>query len=211
MKQCKPAGSTDLDQQPSSPDLSIVIPVYNEAGRIGASLVTLSQWAREQPLAVEIIVVDDGSGDATVAEASKHLDGCPSIRLIKVSHRGKANAVLEGLAVARGEIAGFMDVDLATPLDTWARCETAFGEGADVVIASREGQGSSRIGEPAYRHAMGRVFNALVRLLLLPGIHDTQCGYKFFSRNAIETIFPHCRLYTGSDVVARRRVTAFDV
>jgi len=205
------ADSTDSSVQSDVPHLSIVIPVYNEADRIAASLEALSQWVSGQQFAVEIIIVDDGSEDATVRGARAHADGRSFIRVIEVAHRGKANAVLEGLGVARGQIAGFMDVDLATPLDTWAEAERAFADGADIVIASREGEGSTRIGEPAYRHAMGRVFNALVRVLLLPGIHDTQCGFKFFSRSAMEEILPLCRLYAGSEVVSRPRVTAFDV
>lgn len=193
------------------PHLSIVIPVYNEANRMSASLNELSRWAEGQRSAIEIIVVDDGSDDATVARAREIAVNHHHIRVLEVPHRGKANAVLEGLATAQGEIVGFMDVDLATPLTTWEQCETAFANGADVVIGSREGQGSSRIGEPGYRHAMGRVFNGFVRLLLLPDIHDTQCGFKFFTRNAVEAILPLCRLYTGSDVITRPRVTAFDV
>lgn len=211
MNQSSAADSTGSSVRSDVPYLSIVIPVYNEEDRIGASLDALARWISSQSFPIELIVVDDGSDDATVTRAKVHATRHSSIRVIEVAHRGKANAVLEGLGTARGEIAGFMDVDLATPLDTWAECERAFADGADVVIASREGEGSTRIGEPAYRHAMGRVFNALVRLLLLPGIHDTQCGFKFFSRSAIDGILPRCRLYTGSDVVSRPRVTAFDV
>lgn len=198
-------------ERTGSPHLSIIIPVYNEADRIGASLIELSGWAETQRLQIEFIVVDDGSEDATVDRATDIANRHPLIRVVKVPHRGKANAVLEGLTSAQGRIVGFMDMDLATPLATWARCEAAFANGAEVVIASREGDGSSRIGEPGYRHAMGRIFNGLVRLLLLPGIHDTQCGFKFFTRAAIDAILPKCRLYTDSEVISRPRVTAFDV
>lgn len=211
MNQFQVTHAPTLMTRSDSPHLSIIIPVYNEADRIGASLAELSHWAEAQRFTVEIIVVDDGSEDGTVTRATEIAAQHPLIQVLGVPHRGKANAVLEGLATARGEIVGFMDVDLATPLNTWARCESAFVKGADVVIASREGEGSSRIGEPGYRHAMGRAFNGLVRLLLLPGIHDTQCGYKFFTRAAIEAILPLCRLYTGSGEITRPRVTAFDV
>jgi hypothetical protein len=80
-----------------------------------------------------------------------------------------------------------------------------------VAIASREGIGAIRVGEPWYRHVMGRAFNGLVRLLLLPGIHDTQCGFKFFTREAIDQILPRCVLYRDASVVTVARVTAFDV
>lgn len=200
-----PPAPTDL------PYLSIVIPVYNEAGRIGACLASIGRWARSQGAPVEVIVVDDGSDDRTVDLARTGLTSLEMNQLLHLPHRGKANAVLAGLAAARGRYVGFMDVDLATPLDTWDACRAAFDEGADVVIGSREGTGAVRIGEPAYRHAMGRVFNAVVRLLLLPGIHDTQCGFKFFTHEALSAVLPLCRLYSAAAVVSRPRVTAFDV
>jgi glycosyltransferase involved in cell wall biosynthesis len=205
------AGIPASDPSLNLPYLSIVIPVYNEADRIGASLDSLSRWIRQQPAPVELIVVDDGSGDATPAVARTRLAAIAGSRLIELPHRGKANAVMAGLSATTGRIVGFMDIDLATPLDTWATCESEFKDGADVVIGSREGHGAVRVGEPAYRHAMGRVFNAVVRLLLLPGIHDTQCGFKFFTREAATSILPRCRLYAGAAQVSRPRVTAFDV
>lgn len=211
MNRSNTADSMASKGPPVPPYLSIVIPVYNESDRIGTTLATLSKWVEAQSFPVEIIVVDDGSNDATVTEARSQRDRHPLIQLLEVPHRGKANAVLEGLTAARGDIVGFMDVDLATPLGTWSQCQAAFENGTHVAIASREGEGSSRIGEPAYRHAMGRIFNRFVQLLLLPGIHDSQCGFKFFTRAAIDAILPECRLYTGSGVVTRPRVTAFDV
>jgi len=115
------------------------------------------------------------------------------------------------MGMARGDIVGFMDVDLATPLGTWIPCRDAIRSGAGVAIASREGDGSHRVGEPEYRHVMGRIFNGLVRLLLLPRIEDSQCGFKFFSREALEEILPRQRLYRNADVLTIPRVTAFDV
>ena len=99
-------------------------------------------------------------------------------------------AVLAGLGAASGDIVGFMDADLATPLSTLSIALERIRGGADVAIGSREGSGSSRIGEPEYRHVMGRLFNGLVQLLLLPGIHDTQCGFKGFTRAAAHDLFP---------------------
>lgn len=196
---------------PGPPFLSIVVPVYNEADRIGPSLDTLIAWADEQPEAVEIIVVDDGSSDTTVAVARTHGAGHSSVRIVEAPHRGKANAVMTGLRTANGAYTGFCDVDLATPLATWHAFRTAFEAGADVAIASREGTGAVRVGEPWYRHAMGRAFNGVIRLLLLPGIHDTQCGFKFFTRQALEQVLPRCLLYREAGEVSRPRVTAFDV
>ncbi len=188
-----------------------MIPVYNEENRIQASLDTLIEWISERDEQIEVLIVDDGSNDDTLAIAQNSARFHPSIRVLSEKHLGKANAVLSGLAAASGSYAGFCDVDLATPLSTWEECEAAFRTGARVAIASREGAGAIRVGEPWYRHAMGRAFNGLIRLLLLPGIHDTQCGFKFFTRDAIATILPRCQLYRDATVVQRPRVTAFDV
>lgn len=193
------------------PHFSIVIPVYNEEARIRECLTRVVNWISRRDDRIEVIVVDDGSSDATLAIARKVATVHPTITVISERHLGKANAVLTGLSAARGIYAGFCDVDLATPLSTWDRCEEALGNGAAVAIASREGVGAIRVGEPWYRHAMGRAFNGLIRLLLLPGIHDTQCGFKFFTREAITTILPRCQLYRDATVVQRPRVTAFDV
>jgi dolichyl-phosphate beta-glucosyltransferase len=193
------------------PDVSLVVPVYNESHRIGLCLERLTSWAASRPERIEIVVVDDGSTDDTSLIAERWIDLFPFITVLREPHRGKANTVLTGLAFARGTIVGFLDVDLATPIETWDATADAFRRGADVVIASREGPGARRIGEPWYRHAMGRAFNGLIRLTLLPGIHDTQCGFKFFSQAALTTILPRTRLYRRSGTVTRARVTAFDV
>jgi dolichyl-phosphate beta-glucosyltransferase len=195
----------------SPPDVSVVIPVYNEASRIEHSLSTLWGFFHDRNKETEILVVDDGSRDRTVSIASSFAANHPNIRVMPMQHRGKAAAVLAGLQEAQGHVVGFMDIDLATPLETWAQCKTSIESGAGVAIASREGIGSQRVGEPWYRHVMGRIFNAMVRGLLLPGIHDTQCGFKFFSRVALDDILPRQQLYRDADVVSIPRVTAFDV
>ena len=194
-----------------APALSIIVPVYNEEARIERSLATLWRYFHDRDEAAEVLIVDDGSTDKTVSVATAFAENHPNIRVLPERHRGKAAAVLAGFARARGRIVGFMDIDLATPLETWERCKAEIEAGAGVAIASREGIGSQRVGEPWYRHVMGRIFNALVRTLLLPGIDDTQCGFKFFSRAAIDNILPRQRLYRDADVVSIPRVTAFDV
>ncbi|MEJ7901147.1 MAG: glycosyltransferase, partial [Thermomicrobiales bacterium] len=175
-----PVGAPTVPQD--HPHLSIVIPVYNEADRIGPCLEQLSEWMSQRDERIEVLVVDDGSSDDTLAIATQAASGNSAITVVSEPHLGKANAVLAGLSTARGTYAGFCDVDLATPLATWDDCDAAFAYGADIAIASREGRGAIRVGEPWYRHAMGRAFNGLIRLMLLPGIHDTQCGFKFFRR-----------------------------
>lgn len=195
----------------SSPPVSVVIPVYNEQDRIGDALTAIWTYFDELGTEADIIVADDGSSDNTTVIAAAYANTHPGIRILHLDHGGKAKAVLAGLHAAHHPIAGFMDVDLATPLSTWEACRDAFATGSDIVIASREGVGAVRVGEPVYRHFMGRVFNGMVRLLLLPGIDDTQCGFKFFTQHALETIIPRCKLYTEHDVTTKPRVTAFDV
>lgn len=192
-------------------DVSVIIPVFNERNRIAPALAAVSDFFASRSIRAQIIVADDGSSDDTVHVANKLAANHANMSVLELVHGGKAKAVLAGLRQSTAPIAGFTDVDLATPLDTWDRCALAFEDGSDVAIASREGAGANRIGEPAYRHFMGRVFNGLVRVLLLPGIHDTQCGFKFFTREALDDILPRCHLYRETDVVTRPRVTAFDV
>lgn len=198
--------------QPSSPlqpQISVVIPVYNEAGRIQRTLE--ETWAYFHEREAELLFVDDGSGDETVALITAFADEHAGIRVLAEKHRGKAASVLTGMRNARGGVVGFMDADLATPLATWELCEAALHDGAGVAIASREGLESVRVNEPWYRHVMGRVFNGLVQVLLLPGIDDTQCGFKVFSRAALDDILPRQRLYNDAGEVRTARVTAFDV
>lgn len=189
--------------------ISVVIPVFNEARRIASTLAQV--WRYFESSDAEILIVDDGSTDNTVQLARDFAKDRPRIRVLAEKHRGKAATVLTGLEQSVGELVVFMDADLATPLETWERCVQAIQDGASVAIASREGVGADRVAEPWYRHVMGRIFNGLVRLLLLPGIHDTQCGFKVFSRAALADILPRQRLYENAREVRSARVTAFDV
>lgn len=192
--------------------LSLVIPAYNEARRLGDALAAAVVYFAEQPYSAELLVVDDGSSDETAAIAARIAATKPMIRVIKIPHGGKAAALRAGMGAAIGELIAFSDADLATPLSYLNALWAAVEGGCDVAIGSREGIGARRVGEPAYRHLMGRVFNGLVRLLVLPGIQDTQCGFKLFRRPAAREILDRARLYaTPGQVVTGPRVTAFDV
>jgi glycosyltransferase involved in cell wall biosynthesis len=195
----------------TKPSLSLVIPAYNEATRIAATIQTALAWLDEQPFDSELIVVDDGSDDATAEIAEHAVAGCERARVLRLPHGGKAAAVRAGMLAAAGAQIAFSDADLATPLPYLTDLRAALAGGADVAIGSREGAGARRIGEPAYRHIMGRVFNGLVRLLLVPGVHDTQCGFKLFRAETAREILRRARLYRQSEVVIGPRVTAFDV
>lgn len=205
------APNDNLEAREATPDLSVVVPVYNESRRIALSLKRIWTYFHDVVDLPEIIIVDDGSTDDTLRIARDFARMHPNVTVLAEPHRGKASAVLAGLEFASGAVAGFMDVDLATPLEAWESCRKALDAGADVAIGSREGIGAERVDEPRYRHLMGRVFNGLVRLMLLPGIQDSQCGFKFFSRAALDDVLPRTLLYRNAGEVRMPRVTAFDV
>lgn len=134
------------------------------------------------------------------------------MRVVANDHRGKAFAVRAGMLAATGAVVFFSDADLSTPLEESRRLLRALDAGAQVAIGSREGTGARRENEPFYRHLMGRLFNFLVQLLLVPGVRDTQCGFKMFRGEAARAIFGRLRRY-GPDapIVQGPMVTAFDV
>lgn len=197
---------------PSDPRYSVVIPAYNEAGRLPRTLEQISAFLQAGQWDHEILVVDDGSRDRTAEVVRAFAAGHPEVRLLKQPRNlGKGAAIQAGVGAARGELVLFTDADLSTPIEELARLEQALENGAAVAIASRAVAGS-RIEEhqPFYREWMGKSFNLLVRLLLLPGIHDTQCGFKLFRRAAAQDLFPRLTILGfGFDVevlyLARRQ------
>ena len=193
------------------PSLTLVIPAYNEAHRIQATINEALAYFASQNYDYEVIVVDDGSTDdtGTLAKEMAEIHGC--LRVVSIEHGGKALAVRAGMRAATCDLIAFTDADLATPISYLETFRDYAQDGFDIVIGSREDQGSARIGEPAYRHVMGRVFNAMVRVLLLPGIQDTQCGFKLFTRDAAEIVLERSLLYENGSPPAGARVTAFDV
>ena len=194
------------------PSLSLVIPAYNESARISATVREAVGWLRAQSFPSELIVVDDGSEDGTAEIAVGALAGIANARVLQIRHGGKAAAVRAGMFAAVGEQIAFSDADLATPLAYLSDLRAAVAEGCDVAIGTREGEHARRVGEPLYRHVMGRVFNALVRLLLVPGVDDTQCGFKLFRSQVALDLLERSRLYRGDGgAVSGPRVTAFDV
>lgn len=167
--------------------LSVVIPAYNEAERLPPTLRRVAAALAGRDF--EIVVADDGSSDGT-AEAALAL-GLPALRVLRAEHnRGKGDAVRRGMLGAAGDRRLMTDADLSTPIEDLARLEAALDAGADVAIGSRAVADSRvEVHQPAYREAMGRLFNACVRGLLLPGLHDTQCGFKLFTAAAAERAF----------------------
>ncbi|MGH2557794.1 MAG: glycosyltransferase [Thermomicrobiales bacterium] len=194
------------------PSLSLVIPAYNESSHLHATLMAAWSYLVSEPYDFELIVVDDGSDDTTRPIAESFAAAYDPVSVISIPHGGKAAALRAGMSVANGDLIAFTDADLATPLHYFNTFRAAVKSGAGVVIGSREGAGARRIGEPYYRHVMGRAFNVLVRQLVLPGIQDTQCGFKLFTRSALDAVLDGTRLYaTAGATVTGARVTAFDV
>ena len=176
--------------------LAVVIPAYNERERIGRTIETLAAYLSGRDWTWEIRVVDDGSIDDTprvVEEASSAAASRlsrPSIVLQREPHRGKGGAVKAGMLAATSEWRFLCDADLSMPVEELERFMPPVLTGVEVAIGSREGAGARRVGEPLRRHVMGRVFNLAVQALVLPGIEDTQCGFKMFTARAAEAIFP---------------------
>ena len=183
------------------PFLSIIIPAFNEEKRLPPTLNRVAEFLRRQPYSAEVLVVEngstDGTSDAVIAYAAQHVaaDDPFRVRLLH-SDKGKGNAVRHGVMAGEGEYLLITDTDLAVPIEETTRFLPPVQGASDygIAIASREVPGAVRHGEPAYRHLMGRVFNTLVRWLAVPDIHDTQCGFKCFSRRAAHTVFPLQRI-----------------
>lgn len=193
--------------------LSIIIPTYNESANIRQSLARVFEFLDTKDYSFEVILVDDGSVDKTVGIVHEFFGERSEFKLIKNPHKGKGFAVRTGILAAKGEYVLFSDADLATPIEELDRLLMWLRDHEfEVAIASREGFGAKRVDEPYYRHIMGRGFNFLVQLLVLPGIEDSQCGFKMFTREAAQEIFSRLHIY-GERVqkINRAYLGAFDV
>jgi len=178
----------------SQPLLSIVIPAYNEEARIGETLRQVVEFLSRQPYPWEVVVADDGSADRTAAIVEESQRAHQGIVLLRLPHGGKGWAVKNGMLKASGRYRFLCDADLSMPIEQVARFLPPALEGVDIAIGSREAPGARRIGEPPQRHLMGRVFNAIVRLLAVRGLRDTQCGFKCFTEEAAQALFSVQRL-----------------
>lgn len=182
------SASESLERMPAEqlhvvdPALSVVIPAFNEAVRLPVSLAQLRRYLDGACLSYEVVVVDDGSHDGTADLVAMLGRTWPALRVVRREHRGKGAAVRTGILAARGQLVALADADFSMPPAEFARFHLSSLDADEIAIASREALGARRYGEPGYRHLMGRVFNRLVQLLLLPGIGDTQCGFKCLHR-----------------------------
>ncbi|HMA52941.1 MAG TPA: dolichyl-phosphate beta-glucosyltransferase [Acidobacteriota bacterium] len=188
---------------PNDIRLSVVIPTFNKASRIAVTLGQIAAYLAAKPYASEIVVVDDGSSDATADAARAALAGHVFSKVIRRErNRGKGASVREGILAASGRLILFCDDDLSTPIEELDKAVAALEAGADVVIGSRAHPDSEiRVRQRRPREWMGKAFNLIVRLFVLRGFRDTQCGFKAFRGAAAKDIF--ARLQTpgfGFDV-----------
>jgi len=171
------------------PFLSIVIPAHNEERRLGPSLAKVFGFLAGQSYPAEVLVVENGSSDRTFDIASQATSEHPNLRAIRLDRRGKGLAVRRGMLEAAGRYRFLCDADLSMPVENVNRFLPPQLEGVDVAIASRAAPGSVVYDEPAFRKMTARWFNWLTRLVLLPGLTDTQCGFKCFTAEAAEFAF----------------------
>lgn len=179
------------------PLISIVIPAYNEESHIAATLQHIDEYLLLRPWRAEILVVDDGSTDATVVEVER-----AAARIAAATHilknrvnRGKGYSVRRGMLASSGDFVLFSDADLSTPIYELDRLLRRSQRGYDVVIGSRALRNSLiEVRQPLHRELMGKAFNVILRSLGLSHFHDTQCGFKLFSRRAVNQIFPLAKI-----------------
>lgn len=171
------------------PFLSIIIPAHNEETRLPHALEQALAFLKTQDYDSEILVVENGSHDRTFEVAQEFSQSHPTLRVIRETERGKGRAVRRGMLEARGQYRFMCDADLSMSIEQVNRFLPPQSQNVDVAIGSREAAGAVRFDEPPYRHIGGRVINLIIRILILPGLQDTQCGFKCFSAAAAEQVF----------------------
>ena len=171
--------------------LSVVVPAYNEEGRIRPTLERIASHLAELGQEHEILVVDDGSTDATVQVVGEIAASWPTVRILRQpENRGKGAAIRAGVLASTGEEVLFSDADLATPIEELAKLRQHLQGGCDIAIGSRAVTGADiRVRQSVLRMLMGKTFNRIVRLLVVPGISDTQCGFKLFRGAVARELF----------------------
>jgi len=179
--------------------LSVIIPAYNEEKRIGHTLLEIDRYLSEQDYSYEIVVVNDGSKDKTVQVVKKFQTLIKNLRLIdnKVNH-GKGWVVRQGMLEAKGDYRLFTDADNATSIDHFEKMRPKISEGFQVIIGSRDKKDApgarQAVPQSFLKRQLGNAGNLLIQIFAVPGVWDTQCGFKLFSRKAAKDIFSRCRI-----------------
>lgn len=183
------------EQTAKAVDISVIVPAYNEERRLPPTLIDMIDFFDRHPLSYEIIVVDDGSADATSEVVKKFERVREQVKLIQLpKNYGKGHAVRVGVLNSRGNMVLFADADGATPIGEFSRLQHALNAGAHIAIGSRAlASPDTKVTTSVHRKFLGRVFNRCVNTLLLPSIADTQCGFKLFTRNAALFLFKRQR------------------
>ena len=179
--------------------LSVIIPAYNEEKRISNTLLAIDHYLSKQDYTYEIIVVSDGSKDKTTQIAEKFSGLIKNLRLIdNQKNHGKGWVVRQGMLKAKGEYRLFMDADNATTIDHFEKMVPLFKEGYQVVIGSRDkkdAKGAKQaVPQSFLKRQLGNLGNVLIQIVAVPGIWDTQCGFKAFTAKAAENIFSRCKI-----------------
>lgn len=173
-------------------DISIIIPAYNEENRIKNTLLSIQDYISSNKINAEIIVVNDGSKDSTVEVVKSYQNKIPNLQIIDLGKNcGKGAAVKQGVIKSRGKLILFTDADNSTPIEELEKLQKSLmTNNAQIAIGSRYLQDSSvKIKQPKYRIFIGRAGNLLIRMFLIDGLRDTQCGFKLFTSDAAKNIF----------------------
>jgi len=200
----------------ANPYLSIIIPAYNEEKRLPKTLRAINEYLRGAKYDYEILVVNDGSKDNT-AEVVRSMEGeIKNLSLLdNAVNQGKGSVVREGMLKARGEIRLFTDADDSTTIDHFEKMQPIFHKGYDVVIGSRAVRGAFLDPpQPIVRRIPGKIGNLIIQVLVLPGIWDTQCGFKAFRAEVATEVFKRSKINGwGFDVecLALARKMAFKI
>jgi dolichyl-phosphate beta-glucosyltransferase len=178
-------------------DISIVVPAYNEEQRLPPTLARLDRFLATLPLRSEIVVVDDGSKDDTCGVVERAAQQIPNLRLIRQTpNRGKGAAVRAGMLAARGQIRVMCDADLSMPPEELPRLLAPLTAcKAEIAIGSRYAEGArTDVKQPRYRVLWSRLCNKVIQRSLVPGVRDTQCGFKAFTAEAARDLFRRARI-----------------
>ena len=175
------------------PFLSIIIPARNEENRLPRALGQVFAFLEKQTYSYEVLVAENGSQDRTLEMARAFTQYFPGLRILHEDLPGKGRAIRRGVLEANGEYRLIAAADFSMPVDQINRFLPP-ASSADITVASREAAGAKRYNEPVFRHLTGRIYNFWIRSLVLPGLQDTQCGFKCFCAEVASDIFPRLTL-----------------
>ena len=175
--------------------LSLVVPAYDEADRLPPSLERIRAYLDGSGEEYEVIVVDDGSSDCTAEVAERSAASWPQLQVLRLTENiGKGGAIRAGMLRARGDQRAFSDADLSTPIDNLPKLRSQLSGRCHVAIASRAAPGARvAVHQQRRRELMGKTYNRILRLVALPGIRDSQCGFKVFTADAAVSCFEPLR------------------